>query len=131
MRLALDDAQRNVNEVDYINAHGTSTPLNDKAETVAIKRALGEHAYTTPISSTKSMVGHGLGASGALEAVACVKSIQEDIVHPTINLDNPDPDCDLDYIPNVARDLEVNVAISNSFGFGGQNACVVFEKFNP
>lgn len=130
MNLALEDAHRNVDEVDYINAHGTSTPLNDKAETVAIKRALGEHAYTTPISSTKSMVGHGLGASGALEAVACIKSIQEDIVHPTINLDDPDPDCDLDYIPNVARDLEVNVAISNSFGFGGQNACVVFEKFN-
>ena len=129
MTLALRDAGRNPDEVDYINAHGTSTPLNDRAETVAIKRALGTYAYSTPISSTKSMVGHGLGASGALEAIACIGAIQDDVVHPTINLDNPDPDCDLDYIPNTARDLQVDVALSNSFGFGGQNACLVFEKF--
>lgn len=129
MTLALQDAKRNVDEVDYINAHGTSTPLNDKAETVAIKRALGDHAYNTPISSTKSMIGHGLGASGALEALACVGSIRDGVLHPTINLDNPDPDCDLDYVPKEARDADVRVVLSNSFGFGGQNACLVLEKF--
>ena len=129
IKLALADAERNVEDIDYINAHGTSTPLNDKSETLAIKRAFGDQAYNVPISSTKSMMGHSLGASGSIETLACIGSIQDQVFHPTINLDTPDPDCDLDYIPNVARETEVNVALSNSFGFGGQNACLVIEKF--
>jgi 3-oxoacyl-[acyl-carrier-protein] synthase II len=129
MSRALDNAEINLNEVDYINAHGTSTPINDKAETTAIKRVFGDLAYSVPISSTKSMVGHSLGASGSLEAIACVGSLNDGILHPTINQEDPDPDCDLDYIPNVAREAEAKVAISNSFGFGGQNACLVLKKF--
>ena len=129
MKLALQDAHRNPEDVDYINAHGTSTPLNDKSETMAIKLAMGDLAYKVPISSTKSMVGHSLGASGALEALACVGSVRDGVVHPTINQVTPDPDCDLDYVPNTARDLDVHVALSNSFGFGGQNACLVIERF--
>ena len=129
MQLALEDAGVQVGQVDYINAHGTSTPLNDAVETVAIKRLFGERAYHVPISSTKAMIGHALGASGALEAVACIKSITEKAVHPTINHEVPDPDCDLDYVPNQARQLDVAVALSNAFGFGGQNACLVFKKF--
>ena len=129
IKLALDDAERDVEDIDYINAHGTSTPLNDKSETLAIKRAFGDHAYNVPVSSTKSMTGHSLGASGSLEALACIASIRDQVLHPTINLDTPDPDCDLDYIPNVARETEVNVTLSNSFGFGGQNACLVIERF--
>jgi 3-oxoacyl-[acyl-carrier-protein] synthase II len=128
MKLALEDAGIPPTEVDYINAHGTSTPLNDKSETLAIKRLFGEHAYRLKISSNKSMVGHLLGAAGALEAVATVKTIQEGIIPPTINLEHPDPECDLDYTPNVAVKKEVAVAISNSFGFGGTNACLVFRK---
>jgi 3-oxoacyl-[acyl-carrier-protein] synthase II len=116
--------------VDYINAHGTSTPINDTIETMAIKKVFGETAYKIPISSTKSMLGHALGGSGALEAVACVKTIQDSIIHPTVNQENPDPNCDLDYVPNLARQQEVNLVISNSFGFGGQNTCVVFQKYN-
>ena len=117
-------------DVDYINAHGTSTQMNDKYETVAIKRALGEYAYQVPISSTKSLIGHTLGASAAIESVACVKSIQTGRVPPTINQEYPDPDCDLDYVPNKARNVgEVKVVLKNSFGFGGQNACLVFKKF--
>ena len=129
MTRALDNAEINLNEVDYINAHGTSTPINDKAETTAIKRVFGDLAYSVPISSTKSMVGHSLGASGSLEAIACVGSLNDGILHPTINQEDPDPDCDLDYIPNVAREADAKVAISNSFGFGGQNACLVLKKF--
>lgn len=129
MRRALEDAGVGPEEVDYINAHGTSTPLNDAVETVAIKRLFGELAYRVPISSTKSMIGHSLGASGSLEAAACLSTIASGTIHPTINYENPDPDCDLDYVPNKAREREVNVALSNAFGFGGQNACLVFRKF--
>jgi len=129
MRLALADASVELQQVDYINAHGTSTPMNDAVETVAIKRLFGDRAYQIPISSTKSMIGHSLGASGSLEAVACIKSITESMVHPTVNYQVPDPACDLDYIPNQARKHDVSVALSNAFGFGGQNACLVFRKF--
>ncbi len=129
MSIALSDAGVTVEQVDYINAHGTSTPLNDTLETVAIKRLFGERAYQIPVSSTKSMIGHSLGAAGALEAAACIKTITEALVHPTINYTSPDPECDLDYVPNHARLLEVRVALSNAFGFGGQNACLVFRKF--
>ncbi|MDE0592273.1 MAG: beta-ketoacyl-ACP synthase II [Dehalococcoidia bacterium] len=129
MNRALTNAGVTINDVNYINAHGTSTPINDASETKAIKAVFGEHAYNVPISSTKSMVGHSLGASGALEAIVCINSINDGVLHPTINQDEPDPDCDLDYIPNVSRELEVNVTLSNSFGFGGQNACLVIKKF--
>lgn len=129
IRWALEDAGVRPEEVDYINAHGTSTPLNDVAETIAIKAVLGEHAYQVPISSTKSMIGHALGASGALETVAAVKSIETGIIHPTINYETPDPECDLDYVPNVARRADVRVVLKNSFGFGGQNACLVLRRF--
>lgn len=128
IRWALDDAGLVPADIDYINAHGTSTPLNDLSETVAIKAALGEHAYSVPISSTKSMIGHALGAAGALEAVAAVKTIETGIIHPTINLETPDPECDLDYVPNVARQAEVRTVLKNSFGFGGQNACLILRK---
>ncbi len=130
MRLALSDAGEPLEAVDYINAHGTSTPLNDTLETVAIKRLFGELAYRIPISSTKSMIGHSLGASGSLEAAACVKTITEGAIHPTVNHESPDPTCDLDYVPNQARQKDVRVALSNAFGFGGQNACLVFRKFS-
>jgi 3-oxoacyl-[acyl-carrier-protein] synthase II len=129
IRWALEDAGVRPEEVDYINAHGTSTPLNDVAETIAIKAVLGEHAYQVPISSTKSMIGHALGASGALETVAAVKTIETGIIHPTINYETPDPECDLDYVPNVARRADVRVVLKNSFGFGGQNACLVLRRF--
>ncbi len=127
---ALKDAGVTPAEVDYINAHGSSTPLNDASETRAIKRAFGELAYRIPISSTKSMIGHALGAAGAMEAVACVKTVLKNVIHPTINYEFPDPECDLDYVPNHARKKEVNVVLSNSFGFGGQNACLVFRRFD-
>ncbi len=126
IRLALAAASVDVSEVDYLNAHGTSTPLNDWQETKAIKLAMGEEAYRVPISSTKSMTGHLLGAGGALEAALCVKSIQHDTIPPTINLVDPDPECDLDYTPLSARNARVNVAMSNSFGFGGHNSVLVF-----
>ena len=129
MGLAIEDARESVESVDYINAHGTSTPLNDTLETVAIKKLFGERAYRIPVSSTKSMIGHSLGAAGALEAAACIKTINESKVHPTINYATSDPSCDLDYVPNVARDLNARVVLSNAFGFGGQNACIVFRKF--
>ena len=127
----MNDAGVPLDQVDYINAHGTSTPLNDTLETVAIKRLFGDLAYRIPISSTKSMIGHALGASGALEALACVMAIRDNVVHPTINYEEPDPACDLDYVPNQARQVDVQVALSNAFGFGGQNACLVFKQFEP
>jgi len=129
MKAALDDAFLSTNDVDYINAHGTSTPLNDKTETLAIKTLFGDYAKSVPISSTKSMIGHLLGGSGGAEAVAVVKTIVDGIIHPTINYETPDPECDLDYVPNVARQKQVRVAISNSFGFGGQNACLVLKEY--
>ena len=129
MQRALDSAGVSLDEVDYINAHGTSTPINDKSETIAIKRVFGEKAYNIPISSTKSMVGHSLGASGALEAIVCINSINDRIMHPTINQEEADPDCDLDYVPNVAREADLDVVMSNSFGFGGQNAALVIKRF--
>ncbi len=130
MTLALADAGVTAGDVDYISAHGTSTQMNDKYETVAMKRAMGEFAYQIPISSTKSQIGHTLGASAAIESVVCVQSILTGWVPPTINQEYPDPDCDLDYVPNVARNIgDVNVVLKNSFGFGGQNACLVFKKF--
>jgi 3-oxoacyl-[acyl-carrier-protein] synthase II len=128
LKMAIRNAGIQLNEVGYINAHGTSTQLNDTSETQAIKGVFGDHAYNIPISSTKSMMGHALGASGALEALVCIKTMQESIIPPTINLDNPDPACDLDYVPNVARKAEVNVSLSNSFGFGGHNATLIFKK---
>lgn len=129
MQRALDSAGVSLDEIDYINAHGTSTPINDKSETIAIKRVFGEKAYNIPISSTKSMVGHSLGASGALEAIVCINSINDRIMHPTINQEEADPDCDLDYVPNVAREADLDVVMSNSFGFGGQNAALVIKRF--
>ena len=127
---ALEDAGVGLDEVDYINAHGTSTPINDLSETLAIKKAFGERAYQIPISSTKSMTGHALGGAGGLEAVACVKTILDGVIHPTINYDVPDPECDLDYVPNVARRQRVDTVLSNGFGFGGQNACLVLRRFD-
>ncbi|HLF90775.1 MAG TPA: beta-ketoacyl-ACP synthase II [Anaerolineales bacterium] len=130
MRWALANAGVQPEEVDYINTHGSSTPLNDVMETNAIKTVFGEeYAYKMAISSTKSMIGHALGATGALEAIACVKAIETGCIPPTINYENPDPECDLDYVPNVARKRTVDVALSNSFGLGGQNACVVLGKY--
>ncbi|MBI4298846.1 MAG: beta-ketoacyl-ACP synthase II, partial [Chloroflexi bacterium] len=129
MRWALANAGIKPEDIDYINAHGTSTPLNDAIETLAIKKVFNGQAYKVPISSTKSMIGHALGGSGSLEAVACLKTIQEGVIHPTINYEHPDPACDLDYVPNVARRQRVNTVLSNSFGFGGQNACLVFRRF--
>ena len=129
MRWALEDAGVGIEEVDYINAHGTSTPINDSVETLTIKGLFGERAYKIPVSSTKSMIGHSLGAAGALEAVACIRSITDGVIHPTINYEFPDPACDLDYVPNKARQQGVRVVLSNAFGFGGQNACVVFKRY--
>jgi 3-oxoacyl-[acyl-carrier-protein] synthase II len=127
LRMALDDAGLDFTEVDYINAHGTSTPLNDKSETAAIKTVFKDQAYRVPISSTKSMTGHLLGASGAVEALVCVKVLEHQILPPTINYQTPDPDCDLDYVPNTARSAPVKHAISNSFGFGGHNATIIMS----
>ena len=127
IRWAMEDAGVSADEIDYINAHGTSTPLNDASETRAIKTALGEAAHSVAISSSKSMIGHAFGAAGAIEAVATVRTLETGTVHPTANLDTPDPECDLDYVPNRARDLDVRVALSNSFGFGGQNACLILR----
>jgi 3-oxoacyl-[acyl-carrier-protein] synthase II len=127
---SLNDAGVDVGDIDYINAHGTSTPLGDVAETRAIKLAFGERAYDIPISSTKSMTGHMFGATGAVEAVACIMTINEGIIPPTINYETPDPDCDLDYVPNTARKQKVDIVLSNSFGLGGQNACLVLGRMN-
>jgi len=128
MRLALKDASLNPEDIDYINAHGTSTPLNDKIETLAIKKVFKDHAYKLKISSNKSMIGHLLGAASAVEAVASVKTIETGIIPPTINLENPDPECDLDYVPNKAIQYDVKNVLSNSFGFGGTNACIILSK---
>ena len=128
MNIALDDANMQPNDIDYINAHGTSTPLNDKGETLAIKTVFGDDAYNIPISSTKSMTGHLLGACGALEAAASVLAIRDGALPPTINLEVPDPDCDLDYTPHVPRRGKVRTAMTNSFGFGGHNASLVFRE---
>ncbi len=129
MNNCLEDAGVTPREVDYINAHGTSTPFGDKIETKAIKHVFGDHAYKLKISSTKSMIGHLLGAAGGVEAIVCALSIAREIVTPTINYENPDPDCDLDYVPNKALEMPVNLALSNSFGFGGTNATLLFKKF--
>jgi 3-oxoacyl-[acyl-carrier-protein] synthase II len=129
MRQAIKDAGVSPDEVDYINTHGTSTPVGDKNETAAIKTVFGERARSMAVNSTKSMIGHLLGAAGAVEAIATIKSICESKVHPTINYETPDPECDLNYIPNTSRDWSVNVAISNTFGFGGHNASILFKKY--
>jgi 3-oxoacyl-[acyl-carrier-protein] synthase II len=129
LKLALNDAAISPNDVDYINAHGTSTVLNDVSETKAIKAALGEQSKRVPISSNKSMIGHLLGAAGVVEAIFTILTMRDGIIPPTINYDTPDPECDLDYVPNIARKAQVNTALSNSFGFGGVNATLVFRKF--
>lgn len=129
MAEALQDSGFGLPEVNYVNAHATSTPLGDTAETNAIKRVFGEGAYSVPISATKSLIGHGLGASGGMETIATVKTIETGMIHPTINLEHPDPTCDLDYVPNVARKADVRVALKNSFGFGGQNSSLVISRY--
>jgi len=129
MKLALQDAEVSPSEVDYINAHGTSTQLNDKYETLAIKQIFGEYAYKIPISSTKSMTGHLLGAAGAVELAAIIMCMENNFIHPTINYEVPDPECDLYYVPNQPIEKEINVALSNSFGFGGHNAAIVVKRF--
>ena len=128
MRTALQNAGLKIEDVDYINAHGTSTKLNDACETKAIKMMFGAHAYEIPISSTKSMIGHGITAAGAVETVAAILVLNKGIIHPTINYETPDPDCDLDYVPNVARPAQVNVCLKNSFGLGGENCCLVLRR---
>jgi 3-oxoacyl-[acyl-carrier-protein] synthase II len=124
MQNALKDAHLSPQDIQYINAHGTSTQLGDEAETKAIKQVFGDHAYRLAISSTKSMIGHTLGASGGIELIASVLTVQQGVIHPTINYETPDPGCDLDYVPNTARVVPVRMAISNSFGFGGHNCCL-------
>ena len=129
MRMALKQAGVAPQEVDYVNAHATSTPLGDPAETLAIKKALGEHAYRIPVNATKSMTGHMLGASGAVEVVVTVLTLRDGVVHPTVNYETPDPDCDLDCVPNVSRKAEVNLALSNSFAFGGVNISLLLGRY--
>jgi 3-oxoacyl-[acyl-carrier-protein] synthase II len=129
MQMAVDDAGIRPEEVDYINAHGTSTDLNDKFETQAIKTVFGEHSYKLAVSSTKSMTGHLLGGAGGVESAIAVLTIKNGIIPPTINYENPDPDCDLDYVPNVSRKAEVRTALTNSFGFGGTNAALLFRRY--
>ena len=128
MRNALKDAGLNTDAIDYINAHGTSTPLGDIAETMAVKKLLGDQSKRVVVNSTKSMTGHLLGAAGAIEAVASILALRDQVSPPTINLDNPDPQCDLDYVPNTARKMEIRTALSNSFGFGGTNGTLIFTR---
>jgi 3-oxoacyl-[acyl-carrier-protein] synthase II len=130
MKMALQKAEIAPTEIDYINAHGTSTEINDKTETKAIKTVFGDYAYKVPVSSTKSMTGHMIGAAGAIEAAICVLTIQNGIIPPTINYQNPDPECDLDYVPNVARRVNVKTTLSNTFGFGGHNSCLIIRKYS-
>jgi len=129
MQQAIDDAGILPKDIDYINAHGTSTPLNDPNEAKSIKTIFGEHAYKLKINSTKSMIGHTLGAAAGIEAIVCCKTFQDDIIHPTINLDNPDPVCDLDFVPHKAREYKANYALSNSLGFGGHNGVLILKKY--
>jgi 3-oxoacyl-[acyl-carrier-protein] synthase II len=129
IKMALQEAELGTEDIQYLNAHGTSTPLNDPLETKAIKQAFGDHAYKLAVSSTKSMTGHLLGATGAVEAITSIKAIQHGLAPPTINLDTPDPECDLDYVPNEPRSMEIDNIISNSLGFGGTNATLIFSKF--
>jgi 3-oxoacyl-[acyl-carrier-protein] synthase II len=128
MRLALNDAKINVEQIKYINAHGTSTPIGDINETIAVKNVFKEHSKKVAVSSTKSMTGHLLGAAGAIEAVYCVKAIEHQVAPPTINLDNPSPECDLNYVPHTAQEIKMDYVMSNSFGFGGTNATLIFKK---
>ncbi|MDY7019628.1 MAG: beta-ketoacyl synthase N-terminal-like domain-containing protein, partial [Chloroflexota bacterium] len=130
MKVALDNAGVKPEGIDYINAHGTSTKLNDANETKAIKMLFGENAHKIPISSTKSMIGHIVTAAGAIEAIVSILIMQRGIIHPTINYETPDPECDLDYVPNVARQAQVNACLTNSFGLGGENCCLVLKRFN-
>jgi 3-oxoacyl-[acyl-carrier-protein] synthase II len=129
IRMALEDAQLNPEDIHYINAHGTSTEVNDKVESLAVKIVFGDHAYKVPVSSTKSMMGHLIAAAGATEMIVCLMAIRDNALPPTINLENPDPECDLDYIPNVAREARCDVALSNSFGFGGQNITLIAGRY--
>ena len=129
MQRALADARKNTTDIDYINAHGTATVLNDKSETLSIKKVFGKQAYQIPISSTKSMIGHLVTASSAVELIAACLALRDNIVPPTINLETLDPECDLDYVPNSAREQKIRVALSNSFAFGGQNATLIVEKY--
>ena len=131
MRNALAEGGLQSDDIDYVNAHGTSTPMNDKLETLALKKVFGEYAYELPISSTKSMTGHSLGAAGAIESVICLLAMQNGIIPPTANYETPDPDCDLDYVPNVARSASLEAVMTNSLGFGGHNASLVFRKYRP
>jgi 3-oxoacyl-(acyl-carrier-protein) synthase len=130
IRWALEDAQLTPEKVDYVNAHGTATRLNDLTETLALKKVFGDHAYKLAISSSKSMLGHGMGSAGAIESVVTALSIKHGIIHPTINLDNPDPECDLDYVPHTARKCNINYALKSAFGFGGQNACLIMGRYD-
>ena len=127
--MALDDAGLAPTEIDYVNAHGTSTNVNDRVETMAIKGGFGDEAYRTPISSIKSMVGHLIAAAGSVEAITCILAMRDDVVPPTINYATPDPECDLDYVPNEAREIPVRRALSNSFGFGGQNVSLILSEY--
>lgn len=131
MRKALADAGLGADDIDYVNAHGTSTAMNDKLETVALKKVFGEYAHELPVSSTKSMMGHLLGAAGAVEAAICVLALQNGIVPPTVNYETPDPDCDLDYVPNIARSASLEAVMTNSLGFGGHNASLIFRRYRP
>jgi 3-oxoacyl-(acyl-carrier-protein) synthase len=130
IRMALSSAKANFEDVGYISAHGTGTVMNDQSETRAIKAALGDLAYKTPISSTKSMTGHMMGATGALEAIFCAQAVREGLLPPTIHYETPDPECDLDYIPNKSREMKISLAISNAFGFGGHNAVLAIRKYD-